>query len=66
MFSTGLEYLLSTLWPSKEGEPNAGHVTPVVPEDWSSSVLFDPGNQVGAFLKLFMKKMLEVRGRPDV
>lgn len=62
MFSTGLECLLSTLWPSKEGEPNFGQVTSVVPEDWSSSVLCDLGNQVGAFLKLLMKKMLKVRG----
>lgn len=56
MFSTGLQYLLSTIWTNKEGEPNAGHVTSVAPGDWSSSVLCDLGKQVGIFLKLFIKK----------
>lgn len=60
MFSTGWQYLLSTIWTNKEGEPNAGHVTSVAPGDWSSSVLCDLGKQVGIFLKLFIKNVLKM------
>lgn len=60
LFSTGLEILLSTLRLSKEAEPNAGHVSSVVLEDWSSSVLWNLGNEIGAFLKLYMNKVLQV------
>lgn len=56
LFSTGLQYLLSTIWTNKEGEPSAGHVTFVAPGDWSSSVLWGLGKQVSVFLKLLMKK----------
>lgn len=54
LFSTGLQYLLSTIWTN--GEPSAGHVTFVAPGDWSSSVLCGLRKQVSVFLKLLMKK----------
>lgn len=44
MFSTGLQYLLSTICTNKEGELSAGQVTSVAPEDWSSSVVW--GNRL--------------------
>lgn len=56
LFSTGLQYLLSTIRTNKEGEHNAGHVTSVAPGDWSSSVLCGLWKQVGVFLKIFVKK----------
>lgn len=62
VFSMGLEYLLGACWPSKENEPNAGHVTFAASESSRTSGLWehDLGNKVDGFIKpLKTNKSLE-------